>query len=214
MKLSFGTNVPIEVCLDSLDGELCDSQYGGPQRKYMTTDRDIFYVSEPVGKIIGDACRRLKIDAGEPVVICKAEVSDGRGRKTIRWQVTRVNPIGQQADGTFAMPAVSHTNGANGSQPPAPPVAPTTQVQQPVPVINGNGTANGGGGHVPPPANPLAHSGWALQLKEQAQTLIDIYAELMQYAATRHGGLVKAEDVRSILLSAYINVSKSNGGAR
>src|ERR1700722_19643672 len=40
----------------------------------------------------------------------------------------------------------THTNGANGSYPPAPPVAPTTQVQQPVPVINGNGTANGNNG--------------------------------------------------------------------
>src|ERR1700733_10328461 len=104
MKLNFETNIPHEVCLMTLDGETCESQFGGPQRKYVTTDRDVFYVSEPVGKVIADTCRKLRIEEREPVVICKAEVPDGRGRKQIRWQVTRVNALGQQADGTFAIP--------------------------------------------------------------------------------------------------------------
>ena len=152
MKLQFGTNVPIEVCLMTLDGETVESQYGGPQRKYTTTDRDTFYVSDMVGNIIAETCRKLKIEEREPVVICKAEVSDGRGRKAIRWQVTRVSAphpqVGPQPDGGFAArrAPTTNTNGANGSYPPAPPVAPTTQVQQPVPVINGNGTANGNNG--------------------------------------------------------------------
>jgi hypothetical protein len=214
MKLQFETNVPREVCLESLDGEPKESQYGGPQRMYTTLDRDVFYVSDAVGKIIADTCRKLKIDAGEPVVICKAEVSDGRGRKTIRWQVTRVNPIGQQADGTFAVPAVANTNGANGSQTPAPPVTPATQVQQqPVPSPIGNGIANGGNGHSLPPANPLVHTGWALHLREQAQTLIDIYNDCLTYSG-KYGAAVKPDDVRSIVLSCFINVTKSNGGGR
>jgi hypothetical protein len=42
--------------------------------------------------------------------------------------------------------------------------------------------------------------------------LIDVYAAALNYANTEHGDSVKPEDVRSILLSAFINVSK-NGGA-
>jgi hypothetical protein len=217
MKLQFGTNQPIEVCLMTLDGETVESQYGGPQRKYTTTDRDTFYVSDAVGNIIAETCRKLKIEEREPVVICKAEVHDGRGRKAIRWQVTRVNApppeVGPQPDGGFAVP---HTNGANGSHPPAPPVAPTTQVQQPMPspINNGNGTANGGGGHVPPPAS-LLHSGWALALREQSQVLIDVYASALNYAQ-RYAALdIAAEDIKSIVLSAYISGSKNgNGGTR
>ena len=115
MKLQFGTNVPIEVCLMTLDGETVESQYGGPQRKYTTTDRDTFYVSDMVGNIIAETCRKLKIEEREPVVICKAEVSDGRGRKAIRWQVTRVSAphpqVGPQPDGGFRCPdGTRHTH--------------------------------------------------------------------------------------------------------
>jgi hypothetical protein len=100
----------------TLDGEAIESQYGGPQRKYMTTERDVFYVSEPVGKIIAETCSKLKIEEREPVVICKAEVPDGRDRKAIRWQVTRVNApvplVGPQPDSGFAVQRTPTANTA------------------------------------------------------------------------------------------------------
>ena len=65
MKLEFSTNCPIEVCLISLDGETAESKFGGPQRKYTTTERDLFYVSESVGNIIADTCRKLRIEERE-----------------------------------------------------------------------------------------------------------------------------------------------------
>lgn len=222
MKIDFQTNMPFECCLMTLDGETAESKFGGPQRKFTTTERDIFYVSESVGNIIADTCRKLRIEEREPVVICKAEVPDGRGRKQIRWQVTRVNAPpprdGPQADGGFAVPfdaqgvppggvgkTTINTNGANGVHPPAPHIAPTTPVQQPMPVSNGNGNAL-------PPVNGHAaaapeSSGWAGYLQAQAQTLVDVYAGVLVYSG-KYGAAVKPDDVRSIVLSCFINLTK------
>jgi hypothetical protein len=54
---------------------------------------------------------------------------------------------------------------------------------------------------------------WAGVLVDQTNALIDAYAAVLKHSA-RHEGLVKGDDVRSIFLSAFINVSKSgaNGG--
>jgi hypothetical protein len=209
MKLSFDTNIAHEVSLMTLDGEAVESQYGGPQRKYMTTERDVFYVSEPVGKIIAETCRKLKIEEREPVVICKAEVPDGRGRKAIRWQVTRVNApvpqVGPQPDGGFAVQKTppANTNGANGSHPPAPPAAPTTQVQQPVPVINGNGTANG---NAPGPKTKLED---ALETVVAAAYAAEQYAKQIGYTSMPH---FSSEDIRT--MANTLMIQNGNGGAR
>src|ERR1700691_1361035 len=204
MKLEFSTNCPIEVCLMSLDGETAESKFGGPQRKYTTTERDIFYVSESVGNIIADTCRKLRIEEREPVVICKAEVPDGRGRKQIRWQVTRVNAppprVGPQPDRGFAVPA--NTTGANGSHPPAPPVAPTIQVQQPVPVINGNGTATG---NAPGPKTKLED---ALETVVAAAYAAEQYAKQIGYTSMPH---FSSEDIRT--MANTLMIQNGNGGA-
>ena len=212
MKLSVDTNIAHEVCLLTLDGEAVESQYGGPQRKYMTTERDVFYVSEPVGKIIAEACRKLKIEECEPVVICKAEVPDGRGRKAIRWQVTRVNApapgVGPQPDGGFAVQrtATTTTNGANGSHPPAPQAAPTTQVQQPVPVINGNGTANGDNGTASAAKSKLED---ALKTVVAAAYAAEQYAKQIGYTSMPH---FSSEDIRT--MANTLMIQNGNGGAR
>jgi hypothetical protein len=235
-KLQFDTNVPLELCLRSIEGEPAPSQFGDDQIRFTTTDGDIFYVSGRVGEIIADTCRKLRIDNGEPVVICKAEVPDGRGRKAIRWQVRRV---GEQADGTFAVPRV---NGANGSNPPAPPQQAVGQTAAPQPNhtpngtanghanghANGNGQSNGNGdsrtvrgaadialspnGHTNGAEPSLTvHAGWAQYLLQTTDALIDVYAAALRYAGEKHGNTVKPDDVRSLLLSAYINQSKVNG---
>jgi hypothetical protein len=48
---------------------------------------------------------------------------------------------------------------------------------------------------------------WATFLVEQSNALIDAYAAVVKHSAI-HGGLIKSDDVRSIFLSAFINVSK------
>ncbi len=41
-------------------------------------------------------------------------------------------------------------------------------------------------------------------LVDEANSLVDAYAEVLDRALTKHGGRVKPDEVRSILLSAYI----------
>src|SRR5215831_19029719 len=52
---------------------------------------------------------------------------------------------------------------------------------------------------------------WTEMLVVQTNALVDAYAQVLKHSS-RHEGLVKGEDIRSIFLSAYINVSK--GGNR
>jgi len=223
--LSFLTNSPMQLCLMSLDGEAVESKFGGAQRKYLTTDRDIFYVSESVGNIIAETCRKLKIEEREPVVICKAEVPDGRGRKQIRWQVTRVNAPpprdGPQSAGGFAVPldvqgippggvgkTATNTNGAPGVHPNAPQAAPTTMQAQPMPIATGNGNA------IQPPAPAdLAHSAWADYVKKATQARIEIYVDLCRWSAERFNGNVTKPEIQSFLMNVLISGDK-NGGPR
>jgi hypothetical protein len=56
-------------------------------------------------------------------------------------------------------------------------------------------------------AQPAGAPAWATFLVEQSNALIDAYAQVLKHSA-RHEGLVKGDDVRSLFLSAFINVSK------
>ena len=53
---------------------------------------------------------------------------------------------------------------------------------------------------------------WAAYLVQQSNALIDCYSQVLTHASQYAN--VRGEDVRSIFLSTFINVSKSNGGSR
>lgn len=68
------------------------------------------------------------------------------------------------------------------------------------------------GGGVPVPAATIERAAsaapeWSAKLAAEAIAVVDAYAAVLRDSA-KHQGLVKAEDVRSIFLSAYINASK------
>jgi small basic protein len=89
-KIQFQTNLPVEVALQYLEGKPVDSQFGGVQHLFSTTDNRVFFVSEMVGNIIADQLKKLGVQKGEAIEICKAEVTQGRGRKGIQWVVKRI----------------------------------------------------------------------------------------------------------------------------
>ncbi len=106
MALRFETNVARELHLRFLEGKAVDSQYGGVQHLF-TAEEGAFYVSDTVGNILVEQFRKLGVKVGEAVTICKREVANGGGRKSIQWQVERVGfAPGEQPDGTFAVPSV------------------------------------------------------------------------------------------------------------
>lgn len=86
-KLSFAVNVPQTLAFRSIEGVERDSQFGGKDHLF-TTDQGVFYVSAKVGAIITDQLRKLDVKAGETVEVCKAQIDDGRGRKSTRWVVS------------------------------------------------------------------------------------------------------------------------------
>ena len=220
-KIKFQTNVPVKIALKFTEGKLCDSQFGDPQYMFTTTDDRVLFVAEKVAQKI----HGLRLKPGERIDVCKAEVDYGNARKGIEWQISRVDPpeepadpgpgkraadrfwagkaVGEQPDGTFSVPAA-------GVSVPVP--AATAAKRQPS--NNGNGSKSGNGnGHAaaPTPEDPGLMP-WALFLLSQTNALVDVYFHAVDYASKSYGNAIKAEDVRALLTTAFINVSK-NGGA-
>lgn len=85
-KLAFSTNRPVTVRLHAIEGKERESQFGGNQHLF-SAEEGVFYVSEAAGRAITDQLKKLSVQPGDPVEICKAEVDQGRGRKSVMWQV-------------------------------------------------------------------------------------------------------------------------------
>ena len=81
-------------------------------------------------------------------------------------------------------------------------VAPTSEQ----PIVNGNGSKPKGDAD-----SRNIHQSWAQILFGQTSTLIDVYAAALTYAGTKHGDAVKPEDVKTLLTTAFINLSKQGG---
>jgi hypothetical protein len=190
--IKFQTNVPVELALRSLAGELVDSQFGGQQYRF-TADLGVFYVSEPVGDIIHNQVRKLGVVVGECIEICKREVSRN-GRKSIQWEVAKVGfSVGEQPDGTFAIAAPAAVEPASDLERKL--AASIAEVQA----------------RKAPAAAATAAPGmvaWQASLLSQTNALTDVYAAALQHASAQHGNAIKADDIRSLMLSAFINLAK------
>jgi len=211
-KIKFQTNITVELVLKFPEGKLCDSQFGDPQYMFTTVDERVFFVAGKVAQKI----HGLRLQLHEPFEITKAEADYGNGRKGIEWQVTRVGfAPGEQPDGTFAVTS-AQPGACAGAGTPAP-VA--TAVKQPL-CTNDNGTkpngrSNGSGhgsAHAITEVGPDLPTVWAQGLLSQTNALVDVYFHALDYASENYGNAVKAEDVRALMTTAFINVSK-NGGA-
>lgn len=86
-KLVFATNKPVALHLHAIEGKERESQFGGPQHLF-SAEEGVFYVSEAAGKMITGQLKKLGVQPGDPVEICKAEIDAGRGRKSVQWIVS------------------------------------------------------------------------------------------------------------------------------
>jgi hypothetical protein len=208
-KITFQTNVPVELRLQSIEGELTPSQFGGNQIKF-TAHEGPFWVSEAVGSILMDQIRKKRIAAMVPVEVCRREMAQGNGRKGIHWTIDTVGfAPGEQPDGTFVLPKV----GANGGPaPPAPPAAPKAPPLASTIVSSPNGTANGNG-HAAAAGTPDAWEAWAARIRLATQMRLRLYVDLCKWAAEEYGGAVSKQEVSSYLMNVLISSDK-NGGAR
>jgi antitoxin (DNA-binding transcriptional repressor) of toxin-antitoxin stability system len=197
MALKFETNIVNELRLRSITGELVDSQFGGQQYRFVS-DAGVFYVSEPVGNILHERFQKLNVQAGEAIEITKREVVKN-GRKSIQWQVARVGfAIGERGDGTFAVST------------PEPPSELEKQLAASLAAVEARKAPAIAGAAAGRPVAELA--AWQGALLSQTNALTDVFAAAVAHASSAHGNTVKADDVRSLMLSAFINMAK--GGAR
>jgi len=183
------TNQPVELHIRSIEGKPVESQFGGMQHMF-SAEEGAFYVSETVGQIITGKLRDLHVRSGELVEIVKAEVANG-GRKRIEWQVARIGYThGERPDGTFAVP----------SEPPS-----DLERQLAASIAMAEARKQ------PQQATAAAPPAWAQALVSQTCILVDAFAAVIKHSS-QYQGLVKPDDARSIMLSAFINLSKSSGG--
>ena len=117
-------------------------------------------------------------------------------------ELVKAGKLGELGNGTFAVPA-----GAS-ARTPAPVQSGASNGHQTS--NNGHGSTNGKHGNGAPkdpqsPGPPV----WAQSLLEQASALVDVYAAALSSASTRHGNQVKPEDVRSLLVTVFIQRSKA-----
>jgi len=191
--IKFEINIPVELRLRSIEGRPVESKFGQPQLMF-SAEEGVFYVSETVGQILTDQLRKLRIRLGDRVEIVKAEVT-ANGRKSIRWSVAEIGYYpGEQPDGTLADPK---------SEPPS---DLEQKLEASIAQVEQRKQAQQATTAAPPPA-------WATALIDQSCILVDSFAAIVKHSA-RHEGLIKADDVRAIFLSAYINATKASNGGR
>ena len=184
--IRFQTNIPVELRLRSTEGRPVESQFGGMQQMF-SADPGNFYVSETVGAILAEQFRKLNVRAGLPIEITKAEVAKGNGRKGIEWTVTTLGYApGEQPNGTVAIEKPSELE---------------RQLAESVRQVQARKAAQ---------MAETAAPAWTEALVSQTNAVVDAYAQVLKHSS-KHEGLVKGEDIRSIILSAFINVTK---GAR
>ena len=182
--IRFQTNIPQAVRLIRLEGRSVDSQFGGTQMMFMAAE-GAFYVSDKVGAILADQFAKLGVQPGQPIEITKAEAGRGPERRT-QWIVSALTPA---QDATLAVPVV-----------PDPPAAPTDLEQQlaaSIRMVEQRKQAQ---------QATAAAPAWATFLVAQSNALVDCYSQVLTHASKYPN--VRGEDVRSIFLSTFINVSK------
>jgi len=74
-KIQFTTNIPVELRLQSTEGEVTPSQFGGNQIKFSAHEGP-FWVSEAVGSILADQIRKKRI---QPHVSISRSISSAVG---------------------------------------------------------------------------------------------------------------------------------------
>lgn len=182
--LRFQPNIPLEVTLRSLEPQTVESKFGGNQHLF-TAEEGIFYVSEPVGAILYDQFHKLGVVPGQAVEITKGVNGSGPGAKT-KWIVNMSSDATEPA------------------APPEPPSDLERRLADSIALVEARKQPQPARVAVQPAAVAPA---WTASLVAQSNALIDAYSQVMTHAAQYPN--VRGDDVKSIFLSIFINVSKS-----
>ena len=233
--IKFEFDQPVEVALRFTEPRVFPSQFEGGDDRHMfsTTDGRVMYVTPLTSARI----KALHLAQGECFFICKRK----NGRLT-EFSVTR-EPMAVQpcAPRPARPPAPFKTNlpdrvyyTPTTAQESAPSPTLEEQLRASIEMVERRKVGEQGDGTLaimaPPaprpavqaqaPVRPSAESRLAPAVAEfssrlvlETNALVDCYAAALQTASERHGNAVKPEDVRSLLVTCYINASKSGRNA-
>ena len=187
--VQFQPNIPVDLAFKFPDGREVAGKFG-PSVMFTTVDDRIAFFHPTVAREI----EALGLAPGQPVRICKTR--DEKDRPCFKFE--KLKTMGSQQNGTFVVPKVG---GASPSQSTAPPASADSSIHS---VSEKHSTVNG---ERLMSESPYEHSGVSLFLREQTNMLIDVFASCVAYAQ-RYNGAVKPDDVRTLLITTYIQHSK------
>lgn len=221
--IKFEFDQPVEVALRFTEPKVFASNFPGSDDRHMysTTDGRVMYVTPLTSARI----KALQLAQGEFFSICKRK--DGR---LTEFAVSR-EPMaaGQARPAAPRQPAPFKTNLPNrlyappAAQAQEPPSQLEEQLRASIDMVNRRKAGEQGDGTLAvmaPPPRPAPEQRMAPAVAEfssrlvmETTALIDSYAAALKNASERHGGLVKADDVRTFVVTAYINATKGNRNA-
>jgi len=182
-KVELPVNTPISVRLTSLDGVVVPSNYGPTKQQVRFQSHDGRALYVPLW--IGDQVKAL---GSRAIRLTKSQDAQRR----IAWKVERAE--GEQPDGTFAIAKENPIR--------LPPQV--TESGSKDQVIQSSQSIDRS---VAEPDTARKRAIWHAGCQ-----LIDAYAALVKYSAEKHGGAVSSQDIRALLLTAYIQMERQAGG--
>lgn len=227
--VKFVPNVPVEVALKfAIPGKIISTK-SGERVLFTLVDDRVMFLDLGVAKKVED----LGVNVREKFFLCRPPV----GKKDAEWtlwlspetekarakvevappaeetpleqklresiELAKQGKLGDLGNGMFAVRA-----GASAGTP-APVQADAQNGHHAT--NNGHGSTNGKNGNGNgAPTHPESSEPpvWAKSLLEQANALVDVYASALSSASSKHGNQVKPEDVRSLLVTVFIQRSK------
>lgn len=224
--IKFEFNVPVEVALRFTEPRVFPSQFDGGDDRHMfsTTDGRVMYVTPLTSARIS----ALQLTKGECFWICKrkngrlTEFAVSRERMSADPNGAAPKPVRPPAPFKTKLPERAfYKPEEHVPEEHAP--SPTLEEQlrasidmvqrrkaQPVGEL-GDGTL----AIMAPPAPRLAPAvaEFSSRLIMETTALVDVYAAVLRAASERHGNSVKPDDVKSFVVTAYINAAKGGRNA-
>jgi hypothetical protein len=208
----FRANIPEELSLKHCDGKEVGSKFEGSARQIMFTLEDgrKVYLYPNVAETISN----LGIRKGERFSVCKLVVIDA-GKPKIHWEVKRIAPVPPQTGATPPTP-----NGASCKTKPElmnelSLVLKNAGQDVPLPADSDDPGGASNGNDQPASPKSAQHAlvtGHVTFYLERSCLLIDVVAAAHKYAVETYSGAFTKEDVRSLVLSVFIQNGKLAGG--
>jgi hypothetical protein len=199
--LRFQSNIFEPIALETLQGIAKDGVYG-PQKLFRLIDGRGMYLNLDVASRVEAIAGRGDLQPGQLFWMCKRRT--GKGRKEL-WDIYLKDPTPDEGESKLErdlrLSIDQAQDRAGRTAKPAP--APIIALQEPPACTSAPAEMR------PIVVTESAHNlqPWAETLLHQTNELTDAYASALQHAG-RHGLAVKPEDVRTLLVTAFINLSQ------